>query len=563
MTQSDPSDTVPGSQLLATVLIDRLLACGVTDMVLAPGSRSAPIAYAAWHVRDRLRIHVRIDERSAGFHALGLARGSGRPVAVAVTSGTAAGNLLPAMMEAYHSRLPLIAVTADRPMTMINTGANQTTDQIGIYDRHLRAEARLSSADADPRAWAHAITRALVHGEGRRGGTAGPVHLEMAFADPLVPSGEHPILDLVDTELIGDCGEPEPVQITCGPGTVVVAGDLDPVAGHRLAAAAAKAQIPLFAEPTSNARHSPAAISGYRLLLGTALADTVHQVIMVGRPTLSRPVQRLLARRDVELVVVDPAAEWIDPATNARRVVPAVELGVTDGAALVRWRAVDDAVLARLADEPATRDSRLAPLPLAGAVIDAAADASVVLGSSSPIRDADLVRFPEAPGTYHANRGLAGIDGTVSTAWGIACASPSVATWLFCGDLTFLHDANGLLVGRDEPAPVGLRVVVANDDGGSIFATLEHGRPERAATFERLFGTAHHADLGSLCAAHRISHRRVTDPEQLRETLATPVNGVDVVEAVVDRADRHVQSARWQALAQDAAMATVRRLPRL
>src|SRR5699024_5902307 len=186
---------------------------------------------------------------------------------------------------------------------------------------------------------------------------------------------------------------------------------------------------------------------------------------------------------------------------------------------------------------------------------------TVVLGSSNPIRDVDLVRFPDRPGRYHANRGLAGIDGTVSTAWGIACGSGAGSTWLFCGDLTFLHDSNGLLVGAEEPRPEGLRIVVANDDGGSIFATLEHGRPERTASFERLFGTPHGTDLGALCNAHGITHRRFIDHDQLRAALTEPVTGVEVDEAVVDRSDRHVQTARWQALAQDAAMATIRRLP--
>lgn len=535
----------PVSQRLATVLLDQLIGHGLTDLVICPGSRSAPIAYAAWELRDRLRIHVRIDERSAAFLALGLARASGRPVGVVTTSGTATGNLLPAVMEAHHARIPLIAITADRPATMLHTGANQTTDQLGLYGHHVRAEARLAAVDDHPRAWAFQLARVVAAATGVRGSTPGPVHLEAAFVDPLVPDGRES-LDLPVLDLGATAGTRVPTQIPASAGAVVVAGDLTEATGREVADRTARAGVPLFAEPSSNARHGATAISTYRLLLGTALADRITQVVMVGRPTLSRPIQRLLARSDVDLTVVDPTSEWIDPGLSAARVVSDFSLSDGDPGFLDAWQQADRRLDAALSAESTRLPGGIAPLHLARSVL-AATTGTLVLGASSPIRDADLVGFPR-PLATHANRGLAGIDGFVSTAYGIALASAGPTTAL-CGDLTFLHDSNGLVVGPDEPRPTALRFVIANDDGGSIFATLEHGQPERAGTFERLFGTAHHVDLGALCASTGTRHVRIEDPEQLTAALETDIDGVDVVEVRTDRTDRPTQAARWQQLA--------------
>ncbi len=536
----------PLSQRLATVLLDQLIGHGMTDLVISPGSRSAPIAYAAWKVRDRLRIHVRIDERSAAFLGLGLARASGRPVGVVTTSGTAAGNLLPAVMEAHHSRFPLLAITADRPATMLHTGANQTTDQFGLFGTHVRAEARLSAAEDHPRAWSFQVARAIAAATGVRGSTPGPVHLEAAFVDPLVPGDGVDDLDARVVDLAGRVDVAVATQIPASPGTVVVAGDLPVDRGNELADQTARAGVPLLAEPSSNARHGATAISTYRLLLGTMLADGITQVVMVGRPTLSRPIQRLLASDDIDLTVVDPSPEWIDPGLNAARVVSDFSLPDGDPGFLDTWQQADRRLDTALSAEPTRLPGGIAPLHLARSVLTRATG-TLVLGASSPIRDADLVAFPR-PISAHANRGLAGIDGFVSTAYGIALASAGPTTAL-CGDLTFLHDSNGLVIGPDEPRPAALRFVVANDDGGSIFATLEHGQPERAETFERLFGTAHHVDLAALCASTGTRHVRVKDPEQLTEALAAEVDGVDVVEVQTDRTDRPAQTARWQQLA--------------
>ncbi|MGD7789880.1 2-succinyl-5-enolpyruvyl-6-hydroxy-3-cyclohexene-1-carboxylic-acid synthase [Propionibacteriaceae bacterium Y1700] len=539
------------SEHVAGVIIATLVERGVRDVVLAPGSRSAPLAYALWRVRDRVRLHVRIDERSAGFTALGLAKVTGLPVPVITTSGTAVGNLMPAVMEAWNARVPLFVISADRPSTMINTGANQTTEQVGLFGRHVRAAARLSARDAEPQAWSYGVDRLVQLASGVRGSVPGPVHLNVELVDPLTPAGGSPsggLLPAVSSPTLGPAMVGprimgESTKINCMPGTVVVAGDLPVAQGRAVADLAAQAAVPLLAEPSSNARHGRTAISTYRLLLGTGLAERIDQVIMVGHPTLSRPVQRLLARDDVRLVVVAPEAEWESPAARADQVVGSVALaGAGDPAWLAAWQQADDRLLERLAADPGT-------LGTASAVIGSLGEESaLVLGSSNPIRDADLVRFTTRARVY-ANRGLAGIDGTIATAVGVALADQERATTAFMGDLTFVHDSNGLVIGPEEPRPEHLRIVVANDDGGSIFATLEYGAEGFADSFERLFATPHRTDLSALAAASGATFHRVEDQDQLPDLLATPPVGIEVVEVVTDRTDRHTQASRWSDLA--------------
>lgn len=529
------------SEHVAGVIIATLLERGVRDVVLAPGSRSAPLAYALWQVRERVRLHVRIDERSAGFTALGLAKATGLPVPVITTSGTAVGNLMPAVMEAWHARIPLLVISADRPSTMINTGANQTTEQVGLFGRHVRAAARLSARDAEPQAWSYGVDRLVQLASGARASVPGPVHLNVELVDPLTPAGGLGTggLPSVSLPTLGPVVEGVPTKINSTSGTVVVAGDLPVVQGWAVADLAAQAGVPLLAEPSSNARHGRTAISTHRLLLGTDLAQRIDQVIMVGHPTLSRPVQRLLARGDVRLIVVAPEAEWESPAARAGQVVGSVALaGAGDPAWLAAWQQADDRLVSRLAAESGA-------LGTASAVVASLADESaLVLGSSNPIRDADLVRFTTRARVY-ANRGLAGIDGTIATAVGVALADQDRVTTAFMGDLTFVHDSNGLVIGPQEPRPEHLRIVVANDDGGSIFATLEYGTEEFADSFERLFATPHRTDLSALAAASGASFHRVEDQDQLPDLLATPPAGIEVVEVVTDRTDRHTQASHW------------------
>jgi 2-succinyl-5-enolpyruvyl-6-hydroxy-3-cyclohexene-1-carboxylate synthase len=318
--------------------------------------------------------------------------------------------------------------------------------------------------------------------------------------------------------------------------------------GAGIADLAAEAAVPLFAEPSSNARRGEAALSTYRLLLSSTLAEEIERVVVLGRPTLSRPVTQLLSRDDIELVVVSAYADWIDPGRAASLVTDTVRLPEPrDRGWFEAWRAGNKVVRERL-------DALLGAQPyftgpaLAAAVWSALdADDALFAGSSSPIRDLDLAPINFAAPRVYANRGLSGIDGSVSSAAGIALALDR-PTHALLGDLTVLHDATGLVIGREEPRP-NLRLVVANDDGGSIFATLEQGLPAHMGAFERLFGTPQGLQFQALAAAAGIGYRRVQIADELAETLAEPPVGMELVDAVIDRAHRRTLDQEIIALA--------------
>ncbi|MGI8717086.1 MAG: 2-succinyl-5-enolpyruvyl-6-hydroxy-3-cyclohexene-1-carboxylic-acid synthase, partial [Lapillicoccus sp.] len=506
-------------------------------------------------------LHVRVDERTAGFLALGLSIGSRRPVAVVTTSGTAVGNLLPSVMEAHHSGRQVVVVSADRPASLRGTGANQTTEQAGIFGTF--AVCHDLGVACDDSLLEAAVRRACER--------SGPTHLNVQLAAPLLPAdepwwpgvtriavagpeplpaGPEPLPAGPETPVAGPEPLPaEPEVLPRGARTVVVAGD-GSGPGARLLAE--RAGWPLLAEPTSGSRVGANAVRTYRLLLGTGLGEQVERVVVMGHPTLSRPVTALVSRPDVEVLAVPgPGGVVTDPARVARHLdaAPSVAPGdppAADRDRLGAWRRADAELGARL-DALVDALPELDPLQAAREVAAAVtARATLVAGSSSPVRDLDLMMRPYPPHEHRfvvGNRGLSGIDGTVSTALGVALgrrgASHSLA---LMGDLTLLHDANGLILGPDEPRP-DLTIVVVNDDGGSIFATLEQGAAPYAAGFERVFGTPHRVDLAALCAASHTPYTLVSSAAQLGRELGRRPRGVRVVEARVSRADRRGTAA--------------------
>ncbi|MGF1647999.1 MAG: 2-succinyl-5-enolpyruvyl-6-hydroxy-3-cyclohexene-1-carboxylic-acid synthase [Kineosporiaceae bacterium] len=549
-------------------LVEGLLAAGVRHVVLCPGSRSAPLAYAAHgaEAAGAWRLHVRIDERSAGFTALGVGRATGTPAVVVTTSGTAVANLVPAVLEAHHAGVPLVVLTADRPTRLRGTWANQTSDlQAGLFAGAVRLAADAAAGDPG-RSWqaiaGHAVAAARA---GARG--PGPVHLNVGLDEPLAPADlrwrpEPRAGERVPASPTARAGSPlpagdgdsgtgphaarhPPVPLPAGSRTVVVAGG---GAGVRARELAESAGWPLLAEPSSGARGGPNRVGAYRLLLDGELGASVERVVVLGRPTLSRPVTRLLARPEVEVVLVAPP--WAPgPGRTVTRVPevsvpPAAEGGAEDW--LGRWlragRAADAVVADVLAEERRAAGLLSGP-DVAAAVVAAAGPADgLVLAASNPVRDADLAAGDVRAGLVAANRGLSGIDGTVSTAAGVSLGTGRPVLALV-GDLALLHDTNALLLGPDEPRPQ-VRVVVVNDGGGGIFGLLEHGEPRFAAAFERLFGTPQTVDLAALCAAHAVPHAVVTQPTALAATLARPVaDGFEVVEVPVRR-DRERGLAR-------------------
>jgi len=530
---------VNDSTTLARAVVGHLVEQGIRELVLAPGSRNAPLAFAAYDAAEAglVRLHTRIDERSAGFLALGLTKvGSG--AAVMCTSGTAVANLHPAMLEAAHAGLALVAVTADRPARVRGTSANQTTDQVGIFGPLVH------TVDVTTDTYPEMDTRL----GGRNAPLGAVVHLNVCFDDPLTPE------DRWVPDVLPGRWSTRPAQllplttIPLGPRTVVVAGD---DSGPPARMVAETAHWPLLAEPTSGSRTGTHAIRTYRLLLGTPLAAEIERVVVFGHPTLSRPVLRLLGREDVEVWSAGGAGRWSGRPFPVHRDFVNLRVDESEETAwLDRWREADARVGHDL-DDLLAAEPGLTAYDVAGAVARALPrEGLLVVGASNPIRDLDLMvpRY-EVGGRRKtiANRGLSGIDGVVSTAIGGALGRRSERSLALVGDVTFLHDANGLVLGPDEPRP-DLTIVVVNDDGGSIFATLEQGADEYADRYERLFGTPHGVDIASLCAATRTPHLRVTSRPELEQALATPNGGIEVVEAVVRRDDRRALDARIRAL---------------
>lgn len=526
-----------GSVECARVVLGQLLAQGVTDLVLAPGSRSAPLALVADAAAraGRVRLHVRVDERAAGFLALGLAKASGRPVPVITTSGTAVGNLLPAVMEAHHSGVPLIVVAADRPAALVGSGANQTTDQTGLFSAFLRYRARVSSA-SPPASWAAQSARAAIQATGELSSHPGPVQLNLELAEPLVPlDGPVAAPEVMDPVRTGAFLQAEPLILDGSPPTVVVCGDASLEVGRVAVGLAEAAGIPLIAEPASNARVGRNAVATGRLLVAGDLGRRVERVVVFGRPNLSRPVTTLLSRPDVEVVVVTGTPDFVDPGWRARVVAGAIGLRPGPAQWLIEWREADEQRLAAVGRELACADAltgpQLARLVLAGI----SPDEVLCLGNSNPIRDADLAPVPPDPAPVYANRGLSGIDGTIGTAVGVALATGSPTT-LLLGDLAFVHDAGSLVIPVGEPRP-RLRMVVADDAGGSIFATLEYGQPRFAEAFERVFATPTGLDLVALAAAYGVPAKRLRNAQEVTDALSEPV-AFEVLVVTVDRAGR-------------------------
>ena len=527
---------------LARAVVQRLLDAGVTEVVVAPGSRNAPLSFAAFAAAEAglVRLHTRLDERSAGFLALGLSK-QGNRAAVLCTSGTAVANLHPAVLEAVHAEVPLVVVSADRPVRLRGTGANQVTDQVGVFGGLVVTHDVVEALPEDTLA------------------TRGPVHLNVQLDDPLLPpasdAGWQPTSGSGATDASRVREErPAAVELPLGPRTVVVAGD---GAGPPARGLAETAGWPLLAEPSSGSRTGELALRCYRLLLGGSLGAGIERVVVLGRPTLSRPVTQLLARRDVEVVAVPTPGVWARrpfpvASSAAHPVVTGPDRDNADW--LETWREADRTTGRRL-DALLAAEPDLTPYEAVGAVSRAVPPEGLLfVGPSSPIRDLDLMARPTPVGSRRktvSNRGLSGIDGVVSTAIGVALARDaqrgSSRSLALLGDVTFLHDSNGLVLGPGQPTP-DLTIVVVNDDGGSIFAMLEQGAPEHADRFEALFGTPHGVDIGSLCAATRTPHLRVTSLPELEQALASPNGDIEVVEVVVRRDNRRDLDERIRAL---------------
>ncbi|GAA1699950.1 2-succinyl-5-enolpyruvyl-6-hydroxy-3-cyclohexene- 1-carboxylic-acid synthase [Microbacterium sediminicola] len=577
----------------AAALFDEMIAQGIRHVVLSPGSRSQALALVAADAERRglIDLHVRIDERVAGFTALGIGRESRMPAAVVCTSGTAVANLAPAVLEAHHAGVPLVLLTADRPPELRGVGANQTTRQPGMFTPNVRYEADAATPPEGCESVRQLARDAVRAALGDDLHPAGPVHLNLPFREPLagaLPSWGASPADAPDEPVeedpdqsgalyqggggIGDADQSvamttPPHALPRGIRTLVIAGA---DAGARAEALAWEGGWPLIAEIVSGARFGRYLVHGYRSLLrDPELAEPIERVLVVGHPTLTREVSALLSRDDVEIVALRGGGETVNLngatlAVSAMAVEAAGEASddalAADRAWLGMWMRASRAAAVDLSppapDGEALASSdparRLGAISSEMAVLRASVDRTglvdavwratwphdrLVFGSSRLVRVADDVLGGKKV-AVHANRGLAGIDGTIATALGVAVASQSDGspgvTRVLLGDLALLHDVGALLQPVGETAP-RIQIVVGNDGGGTIFDGLEVAQLATVAERDRVLYTPHQVRIEQLAVAYGWDYQRITTRAALDQALTSPVGGPQLIEVPLER----------------------------
>ena len=555
------------STAAARVIIDELVRSGVRDIVLAPGSRSAPLALAVAEAAAGgfVSLHVRIDERSAGYLALGLAKVSGSPVAVITTSGTAAVNLAPAVVEAFHSRVPLVVLTADRPPELHAVGANQTIDQRHLFAPHVRADVDLGVPRAEARQvqfWRSTISRATATAADLT--NPGPVHVNAPFAAPLVPDDDFTWLEPLDGRVDAD-GEPMPWTVDArmigamstpiddvlatvagdanvpSRGVIIVGDTDDEDALELLDELASALGWPVISEPTGNASDFELSVSHAPLLLADSEFVDQHQpelVLTVGNVGLTRSIMKYIGNAPLH-IAVDSHAPWSDPTRSARAVIAGVplppedvDLLPTDDSWWTSWHEADVAAESAIEDVLSGAAGLTGPVvarEVAKAIKD---DELLFLGASWPSRHVEAYASAIG-GTVIGNRGTSGIDGAISTAIGAAISHQRAGggtSYALVGDLTFLYDSNGLLTSKSDEVP-DLAIIVSDNDGGGIFSALEQADVRFANSFERVFGTAQGRNLVSVATSFGVPAIDVASLDELKVQLAARTDGIRVIVA--------------------------------
>ena len=491
------------SQVFASHLLANLVRQGVTNYFLAPGSRSQSLAIAISQLEaaGKAKAVVRLDERSLGFTALGHALASGSPAALVVTSGTAVANLHPAVLEAHHSSVPLLILSADRPASLRGKGANQTTNQVGLFgSAAVCIDVPIGATPQD----AHELgTKVARHFQAR----SGPLQLNLQFAPPLSAS-EPNAAELAKTLQVTASEEPvrelTQLSVPVDDHTVVVAGS----SGERAREFAEAANLPLLAEPSSGARAGRCASAAYLSRIDE-LGDQVRKVVVFGKPTLSR---KLLSLIEDSTVYFESSSRHglFDPFDS---VIASAERLTPDGKGSDQW-------VSSWKAEP--------EMTSRGAFVSEVWNRSdsLVLGASDLIRQLDQVATPKEIAVY-SNRGLSGIDGVVSTAIGVALAKgPTTA---LIGDLTLLHESGGLNLTGLAPE---LRIVVGNDRGGEIFKKLEIAQTASPEVLERFFTTPQRVDIEGLANAYGWQYVACKDLGDLAE--AWPLTGPVILDYLLD-----------------------------
>lgn len=500
---------VNNSTSLARVVVRQIIESGITDVVISPGSRNAPLSLAFFAAAERglITVHVRIDERTAAFFALGIIKATGRPVPVVCTSGTAVANYHPAVLEAHHTNAPLLVLTADRPAMLRKTGANQTTEQARIFGKAVRY-----FADVDGPVYPMELPLDSLR--------IGPVHLNLQFDEPLLPDDSSDWVSeiVVAPKDFVTWSKPGTLRLVGARGVVVIGHDRAGLSVQEITEFTKVLGWPVIAEDPLS---FPDAIAHASIFLTSQeIRSTLipQSVLVIGRTTLSRSINAFIKSSPIQYVV-DPRTATVDTDRQADRIftsLPILQGVIQSDDWIATWNKVAERTKKLVASLDGWNEAVIARTIAAGIPDESA----VFVSSSRPIRDLEGFALPRGGVDTYANRGLAGIDGNISTALGIAYAHKSTIAIL--GDLSFLYDLTGLINKED----INCRIIVINNDGGGIFSTL----PQRGAHgFETVFGTPHGLKPAEIAKAMGVPAKEISSIKELEAEIKAPISGVSVV----------------------------------
>ena len=533
------------STKLAREICNDLLKVGVTDVVVCPGSRSAPLAWqlAQLASRQQIKLHTRIDEREAGFLALGIAKATRRPVPVVVTSGTAVANLLPAVVEAFHSAVPLVVLSADRPANVRGKSAPQTTLQVGMFHNFVKSQ--VDTAKPNPE-----ILDALLNCVT---GYYGPVHINAQFEMPLMPDDEDLETKPIDSSAsaIQDKTSITVVQevLELPAHGLLIVGDVTP--GDEVESLATLAEslgYPIIWEPTSQLHSSENALSHGAIVLQSGYAPNPDVVISAGLVGLSRSVLGILksASRHISIHLNSAGPADPDPVLSAEQItrgIPKVH-NTPDLNWLAQWKSLDQKI-STVIDSELSSETLTGPSAAVSVWDSLPSSANLFISPSWPVRHLEMYAKTRSGLTTYGNRGVNGIDGLISTAAGIASTKIG-RTYLLLGDIAYLHGMGGLNISSPNDVP-NLTVVVLDNDGSGIFSQLEQGAAKYASHFEQIFGTPHGKDLWVIAESLGIPATRVTTKSELINALnrTNAIPGMHVVVCTTgSRAEEHALITR-------------------
>jgi 2-succinyl-5-enolpyruvyl-6-hydroxy-3-cyclohexene-1-carboxylate synthase len=506
--------------------VRQIIESGITDVVVSPGSRNAPLSLAFYAAADRglIKLHVRIDERTAAFFALGIIKATGRPVPVVCTSGTAAANYHPAVLEASHTNEPLLVLTADRPAILRKTGANQSTEQARMFGKAVRY-----FADIDGPVFPMELPFDSLR--------TGPVHLNIQFDEPMLPDDSTQWLDeiKISQKVFENRKKVGNLKSDANRGVLIIGHDRGGLSVEEVDKFAKELGWPVIAEDPLS---FPSAIAHASIFLTSTeirAALIPQAVIVIGRTTLSRSINAFIKLAPKQFAI-DPRIATVDSDRHADKrftEIPTISTRAAGEEWIEQWQKYSIRCKKKIDEVKDFTESTIAK-EIASSLPNGS---SLFVSSSRPIRDLEGFATPRSGVTTYANRGLAGIDGNISTALGIASASKQ--TFAVLGDLSFLHDLTGLIHRED----INCCFLVINNDGGGIFSTLPQSG---VAGFETVFGTPHGLDPAAIAASMGIKTSTISSIAELKKTLATPVAGISVV--VVNVPSRQANANELKAL---------------